>query len=710
MATRQAKDAQGNIFTFRNYKDANGQEQWAKVDTPPAESPTSSFNKDRQRELLAQEGSHIPSYTSDHVKYMGNLLSKYGIDSPEYQRAREAEKMPLSTKSMIIAGRETDKLIKGTANIADFLADIAGDEGAVTRTLNRRQSEDLNDALMEQIDEDAGLANAGAMLPYIVSGTLMAPASRAITGQVLKGVERVADTGSKVARGAITKRVDAAAESGIPGVAQFAKKVKAEVTDPMAREAMRTANQIKTVDRYREGMLNSILSGGATGSVEGAVRYGDDTNFLTGAISGLLGTAAGKGIERPFRRTPVYWNEVEQANVDWAKDRGMKLLPGMETGSKRLQKFEHGLRETDQYADYLGDFDAANAAVMQREAAKAMGIDPSNPNAFSPESLAAHRKSLSDEYKYLERSSVGRFSPSEYNKVKSHVESLKDNVTPQGKKAYRTASGYLEQLERISRPVRNAQGRMTKQVFDGAKYQDMMQQLKGEIDSAYTRGDNLTARGLEPLVSRLKNAMDVGVRDFGGIEGVARWNDLNERYAMTKLVMNNGMDVTNKFDARKLGNHLMSTDAERTLMEQGGRIKDLQKLAKVDHMMRNQAGSGLSGTNTIADNSGKLTLAQRLVSGSASGYIPILPSAYMAMYKRGIPSTRGLLSLIPNPTPFKIQGLSGKNAGDISKYTRAYSQGTQSHNDMIQGATNAYEYLTGEDKDSLYKKLMMMTR
>jgi len=712
MATRQAKDAQGNIVTFRNYKDANGQEQWAKVDTPPAESPTSSFNKDRQRELLAQEGSHIPSYTSDHVKYMDRLFVERGPESPEYKRAKESEKMGFGQKFNIIAGRETDKLLSGAANIYDFLADIGGSDTAMERTLNRAKEQQYKDEIMEQIDENQGLAMLGAALPYVVTGTLTGPASRAVAAKTVSGVENAVNTTNAAARGLATRGVDKLAAGNTPVVSQLARKAKEEIMDPIKREAMRSANQIKTVDRYREGMLNNILGGGVTGSAEGSLRYGDDTNFLTGAISGTLGSVSGKALERPFRRAPVYWDAVEQAKVDWARDKGMRLLPGMTTGSKALQKFEHGLRETDQFADYLGDFDAANAAVMQREAAKAMGIDPKLKDSFSPESLSAHGKSLSDEYKYLENSSVGRFSPADYREIEAGVKALKENTTPQGKKAYKTANAYLEQLNKISRPVRNAQGRMTKQTFDGSKYQDMMQQLKSEIDSAYTRGDNLTAFGLEPLTKKLKKAMDTGVRDFGGVEGSAKWNDLNERFAITDLVMRNGMTVDNKFDAGKLASHLMTSDPKRTLMEQGGRIKDLQKLVKVDHMMKNQAGSGLSGTNTIADNSGKLSLMQRLVSGSTTGQIPIIPSAYMALYKRGIPSSRGLLSLIPSP--IRIEGLTGKNAGDLAKYTRAIAQGTQGHNKAIEGAVDFLDSFREENSEGkqgeLYKKLMMMTQ
>lgn len=594
-----------------------------------------------------------------------------------FERAYEAQNMPSFDLAMLTAGREVDKLWAGTKDIGNFLSYVAGDDSALDRSVALSAEQRENDRLYEQVGENEGLAGAvGSALPYIVTGAFAGPVAQKITEYGIKKVAEKTAQGITSARGGVTGAVEStAAKPGFLGAG--ARKAKREYIDDINREAMRKSKQFKQEDPYRKNILRDILAGGALGAVEGTVHY--DSNPVEGAMGGILGTSFGKMVESPFRRSPDFWSENERRLVEWAKDQGMKLTPGMETGSQRLQTFEKGMRNDSQTIDYFNKFDQNNQKVFNREVANAIGMDNPTGTSFNPAELKAHKDSLSDQYNYLSQTTTGVFNKQDYRNLLDTLDQLKQNKSPYSQKAYNIVKSYVDQINAVSRVTRHPRtGKFQKSNFDGRDYQRLVREIKIEADSAHSRGDFTTRDALK----RLKEQMDKGIESGMGEATAQQWKDLNTKFALTQMVIDNGVNPLGDVDLHKLTNHLMATDATRTLTEQGGKgIEDLQRLAKVDYMMRNQAGSGLSSSGF--SNPKTQTMMQSLLQLPIAGRTKLLPAAYMAMYIRGIPSVRGLGGIIPG-----FKGAVGSGAITIPSTIRALDMGVNYHAGAIQGISN----------------------
>jgi hypothetical protein len=333
-----------------------------------------------------------------------------------------------------------------------------------------------------------------------------------------------------------------------------------------------------------------------------------------------------------------------------------------------MQKFESELRKSGDTADFMGQVDSANAMVMNRKAAEAAGFSE-HVTEFSPDNLNRHMADLREQYTRLESMSVGRFDGSDMATIGQGIADLKKIGSKPAIKAAEAMTAHLKRIQNMSRPTRHPKtNRFQKATFDGKQYQKMRQEVKTAMDGYYKNNEFEAASGLKLIVHALDEAMDRGVKDFGGKAHASNWRELNEKYAMTKLLLNKGITEDGQLNARKLGNHLMENDSERMLLEKGGRIQDFFKLAKVDYMSRNTAESGFaSGALKDMQNNGRMGPVQALITSPANHVIPLLDRIYLNMYASGYPSTSGLL------------GLTGKNAGDVTTWARAIEQGLDSH-------------------------------
>lgn len=610
-----------------------------------------------------------------NTAYLQRVFKEKGPEA--FERAYEAQNMPFFDLAMLSAGREVDKLWAGTKDIGNFLSYVAGDDSALDRSVALSAEQKENDRLYEQVGENEGFGAVGSALPYMITGAFAGPVAQKVTSYGIKKVAEKTAQGVTAARGGVSGAIESAATK--PGfVGSVARKAKREYMDDINRQAMRKSKQFKQEDPYRKDLLRDILAGGSLGAAEGTVHY--DSNPVEGAMGGILGTSFGKMVESPFRRSPDFWSENERRLVEWAKDKGMKATPGMETGSQRLQTFEKGMRNDSQTIDYFNKFDQNNQKVFNREVANAIGMDNPTGTSFNPSELKAHKDSLSAQYDELTERTTGVFHKQDYRNLLDNLDQLKQNKSPDSQKAYNVVKSYVDQINAVSHVTRHPRtGKFQKSNFDGRDYQRLTRSIKTEIDSAHSRGDFTTRDALK----RVKEQMDKGIESGMGDSTAQEWKDLNRKFALTQMVIDNGVNPVGDVDLHKLTNHLMTTDATRTLTEQGGKgIEDLQRLAKVDYMMRNQAGSGLSSSGF--SNPKTQTMMQSLLQLPIAGKTKILPATYMAMYIRGIPSVRGLGGIIPG-----FQGATGKGAITIPSTIRALDMGTNYHAGAIQGLSNA---------------------
>jgi hypothetical protein len=368
-------------------------------------------------------------------------------------------------------------------------------------------------------------------------------------------------------------------------------------------------------------------------------------------------------------------NETEKDLLDWGWRRGMRFLPGMETGSKRLQKFEHAMRSDSQLGDSLALHDNSNTIVNNRIAANAMGMkgaDQLNGLSLTPEVLTNHLGDIGKQYDILEAGTVAHFRPQDINNIKGIANKTIADKTIDASIG-KLVKGYADKIMAMA-PSRNPlTGKIMPSVLGGDNYKEIRRNLRSDINDAYAKSDTRKAEALAPLLQHVDDAVERGVGAKGGTATVAQWKDLNERNAMTNLIIEHGMTPTGQFAPEKILNHLMGSDTKRLLTDQGGRIKDLQQAAKIAYMDKIQEGSDLSGMGVRnISNAGNPSLVEKLLMTGHAGWIPALPRMALAAYtKAGYPAKTGLLNM------------SGKGYGNPSLYTRALQQAVQPYPEAI---------------------------
>lgn len=671
-------DETGEKTAFRSAIDSKGEVMWVSVPLNSIPSKTPS----RRRGRGVKYGAAIKE-----VQYQQELDLR---GKAAQRRSEETRSMGLLEKSMIRGGREITKLAAGAGNIADFVLDAAGSKSAMKWTSARRKDQDEQDRLYREFDESAGIGSAllGSSLPYLISGYGAGPMVAKAGTALISAPAKVAGKAATRTRGSFSKMIEKGAKRD-DALGDLSQKVKREWTDPLAKRASMKSRQIKEVDPYRKGLLGEVIGGGILGAVEGGIHY--DNNIIDGMIAGTFGSTSGAFAKPYVTRAPKYWNPNEQRIVDWAKDQGMKFLPGMKTGSRSAQRFEQGLRQDDSWTDVINQFDRNNDAVVNRIAFKAAGIPEGTIDNMGPKQLDGHMKSLRNEYEELTAKSVGRFEPRNMAALEEIMKTAAKAGTKESKAALKDLAAYHKEIKKMSTETRDSRGRFKKATFNGRKYQELRIRMKEDMDAAWKKDNMYTYRGLKAQIDQLDIAMSIGVKDFGGMATATHWKDLNERWAMTKLIIEKGLDPLGKFDANKMGKHLMSKEPQGLLLESSGRINDLYKITKLNHMIKNQAGSAFSSDKSRLRNKSTLTLPQHVL-GSRFLEIPVakmlgpVSSAYMSLYKRGWPAATGLLNM------------SGTKWGNPLLYTRAAAQGSQAHPkalDYVQRkAGNAYQGIT----------------
>ena len=171
--------------------------------------------------------------------------------------------------------------------------------------------------------------------------------------------------------------------------------------------------------------------------------------------------------------------------------------------------------------------------------------------------------------------------------------------------------------------------------------------------------------------------MELGVKKHGGKASSKQWRDLNEKWAITDLVMKNGMSPLGGIDTGKLSRYMMSpAEVNRTLLGRGNKsITDLQNIAKLDYIQKNQSGGGLNrltagGEDDRWDPDFK---KQSFLNTPWSLKLPVVGRAKVGAYTSGYPSETGLL------------GLDRKGNYSAAKLGRALAQSTDAQRNLLEG-------------------------
>jgi hypothetical protein len=615
-----------------------------------------------------------------------------------YQAMRkEVENMSWPQKAMIAAGHETDKLVSGTRDLIDTVSGIVGspqeEDVAIKSQFDRANEQAALDELYSAFKDNAGISPqlVGGALPYVLDSVLMGPYAAKGAGKVIsslgKGVEKTAKVTGQASKTLIQRLAE---KEGLPG--HLGQRMQKEWVDPIAKTATRFKNQIPEYDPYRKGAFKHILGDVALGGLEGGLHY--DNSIEGGALASGMGSVTGQVIKPALHRSPSFYTDNEKRLVEWGKDRGYKFLPGMETGHQGHQMFENDLRGSSSWTDVVNQIDRNNNFITNRIAFEQLGVPVGQLKELNPTVLKTHMKNLSNEYEDFVSKTQVRFEPSDFKEVQDTISGLNTVGTKPAIKTANLTQEYLTKLEDLRRsqmPVRDPlTGRMRKSSFGGSIYQDFRRDIKSQINQAYDKQDTSTADALSKILRVIDTGIERGARDFGGEVSAKQWKDLNERWALSNLIMEKGMDPLGMVDGTKLGKYFMETEPKRYLMESAGpKMTELQKAAKLEYMTKNQKKGGLfDEMSGLLHNPGKKSALENLLS---SPFAPAtsftgLPQLSMALYKRGWPSKWGLL------------GFEGSSFTNAPTYARSLGQSSQFYPSMMDAINNAQEYLSGLPK------------
>jgi hypothetical protein len=453
--------------------------------------------------------------------------------------------------------------------------------------------------------------------------------------------------------------------------------MKKEWSDPIIEQAKIRSKRPPTRNPETEGMGARVVGGTGLGVVEGGLHH--DLSMAEGATAGGFGSATGEVGRRVLGKSAKYWREKDQAIVDWGEAQGMKYLPGMETGRRGAQKFESELKKSS-FGDALYQHDLANMQVKNRIAFEAAGMDPKLADNVTPESITKHIEDLKSGYESIEARSIGRIERSNRKAMQDIINGEKAAGTKSSKRTAKMLEAYKSNIEGMSTIKRDKRGRFKKATFDGKAYKDIRSRLKADMKSAANNNRWGEHSALKAFTAQLDEALERGVKDFGGEATVQEWKDLNEKYAVSQLLFKKGTTVNADFDPARLRENLMQHDPIRTITGQGGRIKDLQKLVKLDALERGQAASGFESVDMepLIHGADKRGPIQSLINTPLAQYVPTLPKMYIGLYKHGYPTTTGAL------------WMNRKGAYEPSRYIRAAAQGSQLHKDAKDGTAKAF--------------------
>lgn len=508
-------------------------------------------------------------------------------------------------------------------------------------------------------------STVGATIPYLASEVALSPVTNAILSNVGKGI-------TTVGKGAL--RTGEALETGLKGGRSIASQQAGDLIAPAVSQ-MRNIAARPPLSPELTASYKELARAPLTGAIEGAMHY--NMTPEEGMLQSTVGQAFAMGpVKSMLGQMPSKLSKSEQQTLKTMVDRGYRATPGMKTGSKYLQAKEQGFRSEPRFRDYMDEYDTANQKVIADYASEAMGLPKQRAADITPEVLNNHMLDLSRQYQALEANTTGKFSQDSFKRINGILKNrqpIKDrNQSVAARQDYATLQDAVAEMRTVLQPFTTREGKFAVQKFDGSKYQAASQYLNDQIASAFQNGRKGLARDLKAIKGELDKSIESGM----GKTTAKEWRDLNERYAMSRIVMDTGMDPLGGINTSGLTNYLMSGDeALRTLTGRGGRIKKLQDIARIDTMQKRQAGAeGWSGSGVEQGDTSKQGLMKSTFRTPLVTRIPMSTRAGMNLYMSGWPAT----GLLPISRP------------NIGKLSRAQEQGSQNISELSRDIQDMY--------------------
>lgn len=625
-----------------------------------------NWNKPKPgRDAARNYNRHLTKTIADERKALEGLLDQ------NYQLNREmVSKQGAFENTMIHAGQQSDKFIQGGKDLIDLAmviprgaADLVtgaastlfGDGSGGTRyadvsfqnIADRNMQEAEKDQLFRAMNTETNGSKLGGAIPFFALDPVLSGPAKMASGAVRKVLNKATGEIVEQTAGRAGKAFDKLRASGNPLI----NKIGVQTVDPFRRRMVQRAATPKFENPLGVTKVDQLLHSMALGGMEGALHH--DMSSLEGSALGGLSYIASAPLRRLADKSPDLWNDPGLRElIEWGKDRGYKMTPGMETGSRVQQRFDNALRGQHGMSDVMSRIDSNNRRVVNETAWKAAGIDGLRPGESMGEAILRHRDDLKKTYQGLESTSSGFLTIQKRNEISDLLRQY-DGTDVKSTQIRESLRPYIDDLLGSDLPMRDVvTGRMLPQRFDGGKYQTIRSRIQAAKSEAFANSDTGLGGALSALQRKFDDALEEGMRRRGadGAATVAAWKDANQKYAITNALVDKGSDVFGNFNPQKYENHLMGTDAMRTVTGQGpAAVQDLQKLVKLSNLERESAPALLStpGIKNI-DPTGKTSLGMKALETVRAK--PLLPGQELLtrLYLEGIagfhPSVKGFLN------------------------------------------------------------------
>lgn len=366
--------------------------------------------------------------------------------------------------------------------------------------------------------------------------------------------------------------------------------------------ASRIANMADKIPSTTAQAFGATARGTATGAAEGAAQH--DTSALEGAATALVGgVMGGSGLLKPLEKVRTERDVAGKKLIDQMSSDGIVVTPGVRTNNKTLQKQEAALRNSDLFAqDFYNTVDRRNERRMTDIAGEAIGLPAKNKDMFSQDELANHMANLQNEYKQLEVNTVGKFSQDSFNTINKMMKDAQPtkhrNASKAAQERYGVIRDTVAEMRTVLQPFMTKEGRFQVQRFDGSNYQAASQYLNDQISKAYRDGDKILGKNLKVVKRELDKSIESGM----GKAKSKEWRDLNERYALTRMLIDDGMTPSGKVSPAGITKSVMSgNEALRTLTSKGNRIRRFQDIARYNDVLKDVEGGPMVGGLGMAD-------------------------------------------------------------------------------------------------------------
>lgn len=565
------KDADGNIWTdaggkwaikptSKNTRVDEAGNEWVEDDSGKFVKSTKAGSGLYESPIGDQQKANFDDKASDYERELQ-------MRGPAAQkRSEEAKDIPLWKQMLLTAADETKSLTSGMRDIVashkfdlikkvgvDMILPGLGDlfvrdkdELAEAQVkLEGQQAERAEEKkLFREADEEFGLGQIGRMLPYMVTGAAEAPISDLYRG-------------------------------GVKAITDITRKGRPQPINATGR---------KTI-------LPEYAGAGTLGTIEGGIHESEGAD--QGLMSSLLGKFGGRQLGKFLEKAPNENSNFDNDLIERWREKGYHASPGMRTGNKKEQRND-AVQQTDpRFSGWYDERNRLNDEMLLKEIKTSAGFGKDgigDLNSLPPERINAHIDSLKNEYQVLEANTKGRIPSSDFVNIRNSIDHLPEADIARIKKDFiRFTGGKRDGNGKLKISDRN---------FNGTGYQNELRRLKDGKARAIAETNKPLADVYDQMMKSLAGGLEGGMKKHQ----VERWRDLNERWAMSKLIIDKGLDATNKIDTRKLLDNINRTDIDRLVTGQGGRVRGFHDVVRMKELERQQKAPGMGeGMSDLSD-------------------------------------------------------------------------------------------------------------